>query len=80
MTITSNEADCLMNFAAFIYIRNSDCCDAGEATEFARDMFKQFAAVMGITDVCTNEDEYCEFCELCDHYDECKDRDEIDKE
>ena len=51
MTITSNEADRLMNFAAFIYLRNSDSCDADEATEFARDMFKQFAVVEGITDV-----------------------------
>lgn len=80
MTITSNEADRLMNFATFIYIRNSDSCDVDEATEFACDMFKQFAAVMGITDVCTDENEYCEFCELCEHCDECKDRDEIDKE
>lgn len=57
MTITSNEADRMMNFSAFIYLRNSDNLNIDEATEFAREMFKEFCAVEDITDVECNDEE-----------------------
>lgn len=79
MTITSTEADRMMNFATFIYLHNGGRPDIDEATEFACEMFKKFCAIDGITDVCTNEDKYCEFCELCEHMDECKGIDDDDE-
>lgn len=79
MTITSNEADRLMDFAAFIYLRNGGSPDIDEATNFAREMFKEFCTGEGITDVCTNEDECPGFCSLCDHWDECQDIDNDDE-
>lgn len=77
MTITSTEADRMMDFATFIYLRNGGHPDINEAAEFAREMFKEFCSVEGITDVCTHEDWHCEFCGLCEHLDECKDGDKI---
>ena len=77
MTITSNEADRLMNFAAYIFLRNSDSWDTDEATEFARAMFKEFAAIEGITDVDETDKEEdmdkeenrcCGNCDECDEH------------
>lgn len=85
MTITSNEADRLMNFAAYIFLRNSDSWDTDEATEFARAMFKGFAAIEGITDVDETdkkedmdeeENGCCGNCEECDDWDWCQDIDD----
>lgn len=51
MTITSTEANRMMNFATYIYLRNSDSYSVENAEKFAREMFKEFCAIEGITDV-----------------------------
>lgn len=66
MTITSTEADRMMNLAAFIYLRNSDSFDADEATEFAREMFKEFCTIEGITEVEYDEEEDDDNDEICE--------------
>lgn len=89
MTITSNEADRLMNFAAFIYLCNNDNFNVDEATDFAREMFREFCAIEDITDVDITdkvkdtdeeENECCGDCEECDDWNWCQDIDDDDSQ